>query len=86
VERLMPEGQLAALRFEPQRGHRLSSYVVPKVQGELLHHLRDTGFAIRISHRLRELWIRARALVAAERSDGEIAAALGVPLDEVEGL
>ena len=72
----------AALRFEPQRGHRPSSYVVPKVRGELLHHLRDTGFAIRISHRLRELWIRARSLVAAERSDGEIAAALGVPLEQ----
>jgi RNA polymerase sigma-B factor len=34
--------------------------VVPKVRGELLHHLRDTGFALSISHRLRELWLRAR--------------------------
>jgi hypothetical protein len=50
----------AALGFEPRRGHRPSSYVVPKVRGELLHHLRDTGFALSISHRLRELWLRAR--------------------------
>ncbi len=72
----------AALGFEPHLGHRPSSYVVPKVRGELLHHLRDTGFALRISHRLRELWIRARALVAAEQSDAEIADALGVPLEQ----
>jgi RNA polymerase sigma-B factor len=49
-----------AHRFDPSRGHRPSSYLVPKVKGELLHHIRDTGFAVRISHRLRELWIRAR--------------------------
>jgi RNA polymerase sigma-B factor len=51
---------------------------VPKVKGELLHHLRDTGFALRICHRYRELWIKARRLVAQGRSDGEIAVALGV--------
>ncbi len=72
----------AALRFEPHRGHRPSSYVVPKVRGELLHHLRDNGFAFSISHRLRELWIRARSLVAAEQSDAEIARTLGVPLEQ----
>ena len=43
----------AALGFDPSLGHRPSSYVVPKVQGELLHHLRDTGFVLQISHRLR---------------------------------
>jgi RNA polymerase sigma-B factor len=72
----------AAAGFEPQRGHRPSSYVVPKVRGELLHHLRDTGFALSISYRLRELWIRARPLLAADRSDAEIATALEVPLQQ----
>ena len=72
----------AAAGFEPQRGHRPSSYVVPKVRGALLHHLRDTGFAFSITHRLRELWIRARPLLAADRSDAEIATALGVPLGQ----
>ena len=33
----------AAIGFDPALGHRPSSYVVPKVKGELLHHLRDTG-------------------------------------------
>ncbi len=68
----------AALGFDPSLGHRPSSYVVPKVKGELLHHLRDTGFALRISHRYRELWIKARRLVAQGRSDREIADAMGV--------
>ncbi len=68
----------AALGFDPSLGHRPSSYVVPKVKGELLHHLRDTGFALRICHRYRELWIKARRLVAQGRSDREIAVALGV--------
>jgi len=31
---------------------------------------------------LRELWIRARPLLAAERSDAEIASALEVPLQQ----
>lgn len=70
----------AAMGFAPERGHRPSSYVVPKVKGELLHHLRDTGFALRISHRYRELWIKARRLVAQGRNDWEIAQALQVPL------
>ncbi|MFN9643711.1 MAG: RNA polymerase subunit sigma [Cyanobacteriota bacterium] len=49
----------AVLGVDPALGHRPSSSVVPKVKGELLHHLRDTGFALRICHRYRELWIKA---------------------------
>ncbi len=70
----------AALGFDPSLGNRPSSYVVPKVQGELLHHLRDTGFVLQISHRLRELWLRAREPLARGLSDEQIAAELGVPL------
>ena len=71
----------AAIGFDPARGHRPSSYVVPKVKGELLHHLRDTGFALHISHRLRELWMKARQPVAQGLADTEIAALLQVPLE-----
>ncbi len=70
----------AALGFDPALGHRPSSYVVPKVKGELLHHLRDTGFALRICHRYRELWIKARRLVARGLEDQEISEALRVPV------
>ena len=54
---------------------------MPKVKGELLHYLRDTGFSLRISHRLRELWIKARRCVAQGLSDQQIAAQLNVPLE-----
>jgi len=71
----------AAVGFAPSLGCRPSSYVVPKVKGELLHHLRDTGFALRIPHRYRELWIKARRLVALGLEDEQIAEALRVPLE-----
>ena len=70
----------AARGFDASRGHRPSSYVVPKVRGELLHHLRDTGYLLHISHRLRALWMKARRPLAQGMSDGEIAALLEVPL------
>lgn len=72
----------AAMGFDPALGHRPSSYVVPKVKGELLHHLRDTGFALHISHRMRELWMKARRPVAQGLTDLEIAALLEVPLEQ----
>jgi RNA polymerase sigma-B factor len=71
----------AAVGFDASLGFRPSSYVVPKVKGELLHHLRDTGFALRIPHRYRELWIKARRLVARGLEDQQIAEFLGVPLE-----
>jgi len=69
-----------AIGYDPSLGHRPSSYLVPKVKGELLHHLRDTGFAVRIGHRLRELWIRSRRLRDQDLSDQAIAEQLEVPL------
>jgi DNA-directed RNA polymerase specialized sigma subunit len=71
-----------ALGYDPSRGHRPSSYLVPKVKGELLHHLRDTGFQLRISHRAREFWMRARRPLALGLSDAEIARRCGVALSE----
>jgi RNA polymerase sigma-B factor len=72
----------AALNFDVSRGHRPSSYIVPKVKGELLHHLRDTGFLLRISHRMRELWMKARRPMALGNSDVDIALELGIELGE----
>ena len=72
----------AALGFDASLGHRPSSYIVPKVKGELLHHLRDTGFLLRISHRMRELWMKARRPLALGNSDADIALGLGIELSE----
>jgi len=72
----------AALGFDASLGHRPSSYIVPKVKGELLHHLRDTGFLLRVSHRMRELWMKARRPLALGNSDADIALELGIELGE----
>jgi DNA-directed RNA polymerase specialized sigma subunit len=71
-----------AAQFDPAKGFRPSSYLVSKVKGELLHHLRDTGFAVRISHRYRELWIKARRWLELDLSDEEIAIRLGISLED----
>jgi RNA polymerase sigma-B factor len=69
-----------AIGYDASRGHRPSSYLVPKVKGELLHHLRDHGFSMRIAHRLRELWIRSRRFRDQRLNDQQIADRLEVPL------
>ena len=71
----------AAVGFDASLGYRPSSYVVPKVKGELLHHLRDTGYAVRISHRYRELWVKARRHLNQELGEEQMAEALQVPIE-----
>jgi DNA-directed RNA polymerase specialized sigma subunit len=71
----------AAVGFDPSLGCRPSSYVVPKVKGELLHHLRDTGFALRIPHRYRELWVKARKHLNQELGELHMAEALQVSVE-----
>ena len=72
----------AAMGFDPKRGWRASSYVIPKVNGELLHYLRDTRYLLRISHRLRELWQRSKRYRHLALTDQEIADRCGVELAE----
>jgi RNA polymerase sigma-B factor len=69
-----------AVAYDPSRGFRPSSYLVARVKGELMHHMRDTGFAVRITHRLRELWFKGRKYLGQDLSDRQIAERLDVPL------
>ena len=71
-----------AIGFDPSLGWKPSSYLVPKVKGELLHHVRDHGHLLRISHRMRELWMKARRPIALGNSDADIALGLGIELGE----
>ncbi len=48
-----------AAQFDAAKGYRPSSYLVSKVKGELLHHLRDTEIAIRLGVPL-ALWLDCR--------------------------
>ena len=71
-----------AIGFDPSLGWKPSSYLVPKVKGELLHHVRDHGHLLRISHRLKELWMRGRKYRDLGWSDEEIASRCRVELAE----
>ncbi len=42
------------------RGCRPFSDLVARVKGERMHHMCNTGFAVRIANRLRELWLECR--------------------------
>ncbi|WP_255003185.1 sigma factor [Cyanobium sp. HWJ4-Hawea] len=71
----------AALGFDASKGFMPSSYVVPKVKGELLHYVRDFGYGLRISCALKELWMRGRRQLPLGYGDAEIASQLKVSLD-----
>ena len=71
-----------AHRFDPAMGYKPSTYLVSLIRGELLHYCRDRTYLLRISHRLRELWMRGRKMIPYGHSDIEIAKELGVELTE----
>ena len=56
---LIQEGRMGLIRaldrFEPTRGHRLSSYAMPRITGEILHYRRDRLRTLRIPWRLNDL-------------------------------
>jgi len=51
-------------RFDPTRGNKLSTIAYPFIHGEILHFFRDSAYTIRFPMRWREIWGRARALLA----------------------
>ena len=55
----------AAHRYDPDRPHpvtgksmKFSSLAVPTIRGELLHWVRDRTYAVRLSHKMRERWVK----------------------------
>ncbi|MCY4726371.1 sigma-70 family RNA polymerase sigma factor [Nocardioides sp. STR2] len=80
----------AARRFDASAGHDFMSYAVPTVRGELRRHFRDSGWMIRVPRRVQQMQVRIRdvqheleARLGASPRPSQIAAHLGVDLDEV---
>ena len=81
-------------RFDPGRGHDFLSFAVPTVMGEVRRHFRDTGWAVRVPRRLKELHLTLSQGIAdlSQRlgrapTPTELAQHLGLDVDEVrEGL
>lgn len=79
----------AAYRYDPERPHpvtgksmKFSSLAVPTIRGELLHWVRDRTYAVRLSHKMRERWVKGRKLLYRGSTDIEVAEALGITKEE----
>lgn len=79
----------AANRYDPDRPHpvtgksmKFSSLAVPTIRGELLHWVRDKTYAVRLSHKMRERWVKGRKLLYRGSTDLEVAEALGIAKEE----
>lgn len=68
----------AAYRYDPSSGYKFSSLAVPTIRGELLHYIRDRTYSMKLTHRMRETWIKGRRLIYKGFTDTEIAEALDI--------
>ena len=81
-------------RFELARGVRFSTYAMPTIIGELKRYFRDSGWALRVPRRAKELALRVRDLIEQRSKElgrsptvTEIAKDSGLNEDEViEGM
>ena len=72
----------AVYRYDPESGYKFSSLATPTIRGELLHWVRDKTYALRLSHKMREDWIKGRKLIFEGYNDIRIAEALGISIGE----
>lgn len=79
----------AAAKYDPElindetgKPMKFSSLAVPYIRGSILHYIRDRTYSMRLTHRMRELWVKGRKLLLRGESDIKIAEALGVTLTE----
>ena len=79
----------AAHRYDPLRPHpvtgksmKFSSLAIPTIRGELLHWVRDRTYAVRLSHKMRERWVKGRRLLYRGATDLEVAEALEITNEE----
>lgn len=76
-------------RFDVNRGVELTTYAIPTIVGELKRHFRDTGWAVHVPRRLKELSLRLNHAVedlgtALGRSPTVAELAVAVEADEEE--
>jgi RNA polymerase sigma-B factor len=71
----------ACYRYDASSGYKFSSLATPTIRGELLHWVRDKTYAMRLSHKMRENWVKGRKMLYKGMSDIEISDALGISLE-----
>jgi RNA polymerase sigma-B factor len=79
----------AAHRYDASKPHpitgksmKFSSLATPTIRGELLHWIRDRTYAMRLSHKMRERWVKGRKLLHRGATDLEVSQELGVEVEE----
>ena len=72
----------ACHRYDPESGYKFSSLATPTIRGEILHWVRDRTYAMRLSHRMRENWVKGRKLLFNGSNDIAISEELGITLGE----
>lgn len=61
---------------------KFSSLAIPTIRGELLHWVRDRTYAVRLTHKMRERWVKGRKLLYRGSTDLEVAKALEITKEE----
>jgi RNA polymerase sigma-B factor len=79
----------AAARYDPEllneqtgKSMKFSSLAVPYIRGSILHYIRDRTYSMRLTHRMRELWVKGRRMLNRGMTDIEICEALEIDLKE----
>ena len=79
----------AAARYDPNllneqtgKSMKFSSLAVPYIRGSILHYIRDKTYSMRLTHRMRELWVKGRRMLNRGMTDIEICQALLISLTE----
>ena len=79
----------AAARYDPDllneqtgKSMKFSSLAVPYIRGSILHYIRDKTYSMRLTHRMREIWVKGRRMLNRGMTDIEIRKALSISLAE----
>lgn len=79
----------AAYKYDPERLNqhtgkpmKFSSIAVPYTRGAILHYIRDRTYLLRLSHKMRENWLKGRRLVQKNLCDLQICEILDISLEE----
>ena len=70
------------LNEETGRSMKFSSLAVPYIRGSILHYIRDKTYAMRLTHRMREQWVKGRKMLNKGMTDIEICRELDISLSD----
>jgi|LakMenEpi03Aug12_release.lakeMendotaPanAssembly.Ray.scaffolds.fasta_scaffold32553_8 RNA polymerase sigma-B factor len=70
-------------RYNPAKGTAFSSYAVPYIRGEILHHRRDRAVTLKIPRSWSDRFTLLRQLYDERASHAAMASATRIPIDQI---